>query len=224
MRFSKDICVRRSGYEGRPQRGMERLARIAAFLILAAGIHATASSAASAATIKFDLVLYVPDDSIREYYYSNSYVLFDPSLGTLNEVSQSITGSVTWTPGVDPSSLELFSRRLSQTSRQMFSSASSTDPRIIDVDLESESSDPETLSTFTGIGAIVSTFEARGTPRRPAGRLSGMLAGVVTYDYTPATPAVPEPSTWAMMMVGFVGLGYAGYQKANARKGVHSIP
>jgi hypothetical protein len=25
---------------------------------------------------------------------------------------------------------------------------------------------------------------------------------------------VPEPSTWAMMMLGFAGLGYAGYRRA----------
>ncbi|MBN9453274.1 MAG: PEP-CTERM sorting domain-containing protein [Bosea sp.] len=28
--------------------------------------------------------------------------------------------------------------------------------------------------------------------------------------------AVPEPSTWAMMLVGFAGLGYAGYRKRKA--------
>jgi hypothetical protein len=28
--------------------------------------------------------------------------------------------------------------------------------------------------------------------------------------------AVPEPSTWAMMLVGFAGLGYAGYRKRSA--------
>ena len=29
-------------------------------------------------------------------------------------------------------------------------------------------------------------------------------------------PAVPEPSTWAMMLLGFAGLGYAGYRRARA--------
>jgi hypothetical protein len=28
------------------------------------------------------------------------------------------------------------------------------------------------------------------------------------------TSSVPEPSTWAMMLIGFAGLGYAGYRKA----------
>jgi hypothetical protein len=25
---------------------------------------------------------------------------------------------------------------------------------------------------------------------------------------------VPEPTTWAMMLIGFAGLGYAGYRRA----------
>jgi hypothetical protein len=35
----------------------------------------------------------------------------------------------------------------------------------------------------------------------------------VVYTYTPTAP-VPEPSTWAMMLVGFAGLGLAGYRRA----------
>jgi hypothetical protein len=42
------------------------------------------------------------------------------------------------------------------------------------------------------------------------------LSGVATYNYMPAGSPVPEPSTWAMMLVGFAGLGYA----AARRKGV----
>lgn len=33
----------------------------------------------------------------------------------------------------------------------------------------------------------------------------------VTYDYTPSVASVPEPSTWAMMLLGFVGLSFAAY-------------
>jgi len=38
----------------------------------------------------------------------------------------------------------------------------------------------------------------------------------------PSTPsaAVPEPSTWAMMLAGFIGLGFAGYRRAKARAAV----
>ena len=31
------------------------------------------------------------------------------------------------------------------------------------------------------------------------------------------TIAIPEPSTWAMMLLGFAGLGYAGFRKAKAK-------
>jgi hypothetical protein len=31
-----------------------------------------------------------------------------------------------------------------------------------------------------------------------------------------AVSQVPEPSTWAMMLLGFAGLGYAGFRRASA--------
>jgi hypothetical protein len=31
------------------------------------------------------------------------------------------------------------------------------------------------------------------------------------------TSGVPEPSTWAMLIVGFAGLGYAGWRRGRAR-------
>jgi hypothetical protein len=33
------------------------------------------------------------------------------------------------------------------------------------------------------------------------------------FSVTPAVSAVPEPSTWAMMIVGFVGLGSLAYRR-----------
>ena len=40
-------------------------------------------------------------------------------------------------------------------------------------------------------------------PNAPLGTLMPILG-----------PAVPEPSTWAMMLLGFAGLGFAGYRRA----------
>ena len=34
--------------------------------------------------------------------------------------------------------------------------------------------------------------------------------------------AVPEPSTWAMMLIGFAGLGYAGYRRAREPRAAYS--
>ncbi len=35
-----------------------------------------------------------------------------------------------------------------------------------------------------------------------------------TFTFTLVSAAAPEPSTWAMILLGFAGLGYAGYRKA----------
>jgi hypothetical protein len=40
----------------------------------------------------------------------------------------------------------------------------------------------------------------------------------VTYTYTPA--AVPEASTWAMMLEGFAGLSCAAVRRKGARRSV----
>jgi hypothetical protein len=34
------------------------------------------------------------------------------------------------------------------------------------------------------------------------------------FDYTLTIGAVPEPSTWALMLLGFAGLGFAGYRRS----------
>jgi hypothetical protein len=36
----------------------------------------------------------------------------------------------------------------------------------------------------------------------------------------PAAAATPEPATWAMMLIGFAGLGYAGHRRATRSQGV----
>ncbi|MEH2530283.1 hypothetical protein V1277_003343 [Bradyrhizobium sp. AZCC 1588] len=38
----------------------------------------------------------------------------------------------------------------------------------------------------------------------------------ITYTYTEAVAAVPEVSTWAMMVLGFAGLGFMGYRRKSA--------
>jgi hypothetical protein len=37
------------------------------------------------------------------------------------------------------------------------------------------------------------------------------LGGQYVFLLTP----VPEPSTWALMLIGFAGLGYAGFRRAS---------
>jgi hypothetical protein len=36
-------------------------------------------------------------------------------------------------------------------------------------------------------------------------------------EFSSATPVIPEPSTWAMMLLGFAGLGFVGYHRQTRR-------
>lgn len=43
-------------------------------------------------------------------------------------------------------------------------------------------------------------------------------AQVLTVNSLPEVGAVPEPSTWAMMIFGFCGLGFMAYRRSNAAR------
>jgi hypothetical protein len=64
------------------------------------------------------------------------------------------------------------------------------------------------------------SFYSQGSP--PSGNAYGEISsnpsafGVGTFTAT----AVPELSTWAMMLTGFAGLAYAGYRRASVRPAV----
>ena len=75
---------------------------------------------------------------------------------------------------------------------------------------------PTTLTwTIGNVGEFTSVFDALG------GNTSStdfyMRAGTGTYNDWGAnavlTSAVPEPSTWAMMLLGFAGLGFVAYRR-----------
>jgi Protein of unknown function (DUF642) len=66
----------------------------------------------------------------------------------------------------------------------------------------------ETLS-FTADSAST-TIEFLGDSDNTASRYIGLDDVTVSPD---VSPAVPETSTWAMMLAGFAGLGFAGYRQ-----------
>jgi hypothetical protein len=56
------------------------------------------------------------------------------------------------------------------------------------------------------------------TPQMVMGQLQVFSAPILNFSGTPIPTPVPEPSTWAMMVLGFAGLGFLGYrQTAKAR-------
>jgi hypothetical protein len=72
------------------------------------------------------------------------------------------------------------------------------------------------FETAAGQSVNIFSFFGQGTP--PTGNAYGEFAspggfGVGTFTLT----AVPEASTWAMMVIGFAGLGVAGYRASHRR-------
>jgi hypothetical protein len=74
------------------------------------------------------------------------------------------------------------------------------------------------ISFETAAGQSVNIFSFFGQETPPTGNAYGEFAspggfGVGTFTLT----AVPEAPTWAMMVIGFAGLGVAGYRASQKR-------
>jgi hypothetical protein len=100
-------------------------------------------------------------------------------------------------------------------------------------------------------GGLVQTFTSPGPEHYPFIVLGFLTPSLVGYDGGPLASAampqgggesayiaapgvggvglasgtltVPEPSTWAMMLLGFAGLGYAGYRRRQKLGGAASV-
>jgi PEP-CTERM motif len=48
----------------------------------------------------------------------------------------------------------------------------------------------------------------------PLGDDAGTMNGSFTWQITSGAGAIPEPSAWAMLVVGFAGLGLVGRRRA----------
>jgi hypothetical protein len=75
-------------------------------------------------------------------------------------------------------------------------------------DLQSWTRDAMLDPDWLRVGTDIVGPEPPATPPAPTFNETFSLTGAV----------VPEPSTWAMMLLGFVGLGFAGYRRARKTK------
>jgi PEP-CTERM motif len=166
---------------------------------------------ASAAQIVANFTVNVSGSADADYL-STPFDLFDPSLGTLTSVTETVTGPLTWLPGDPGEELRLVSS-LSGTGQVFFAFATGG-ATPINVNLNAVAPAP---TRFEGQGTFQETLIFLG-----GDSLSGdPLSGKFTYTFTPfavppVPPAVPEPSTWAMMLIGFAGLGYAAVRRKPA--------
>jgi hypothetical protein len=78
-------------------------------------------------------------------------------------------------------------------------------------------------STDAGYGAQTFTFTTTGGQLLFAeSNSSNAIIGDLIDNVVLSTAAVPEPSTWALMLLGFVGLGFAGYRSSKTRLTLHA--
>ena len=75
------------------------------------------------------------------------------------------------------------------------------------------------MTVFTQFATGGPLFSLSGTPPQPIFKtgtfaLSGLVSGASSIEIS----VIPEPSTWAMMLLGFAGLGFAGYRQMQRAK------
>ena len=138
------------------------------------------------------------------FYAANttSFSLFDTSLGTLNSISLTLTGTATYlgtmnvdifadiVPASNPGNGLMFTERGSSSSGSFTISATGQD------------SSPFDLAFFQGTGTqALSLYFNRSTDVNNA-------SGSLTYNYTPAAPVAvtPEPSSLALLGTGILGV------------------
>jgi hypothetical protein len=66
----------------------------------------------------------------------------------------------------------------------------------------------------TGTTGFIADFNATNNATIGNGFLGDVVTGLGNPGGEAFIAGVPEPSTWAMMLIGFAGLGFAGYRKA----------
>jgi hypothetical protein len=198
---------------------------------LLAGVGAVLAAAPASAgaltegfTITVDPAVTLSDSMVNEFD-SGGVPVFDTADGTLTSVDISLAGFATWTSSASGPLLRV---NLVLGSPPTFSTFTNTGS--IFLSLSDTSSDPNILQRFESprLSAVVSLDVAPGLGETgdtfasdfnllPNGEDIFGIPGTITYNFTPAvTPGVPESSTWAMMALGFAGLGLLGYRKTRS--------
>jgi hypothetical protein len=124
-------------------------------------------------------------------FHSSTFSMFDPALGTLDSVSETITGSLTWTTGRkfelsggQSGALGAGLKLSDDTATQTFKSFTS-DPQLIDIDLSGTNSNGADLLSFTGKGTRTAYLALLGRGIASQTLSATTLAGTLTYNYTP---------------------------------------
>jgi hypothetical protein len=81
---------------------------------------------------------------------------------------------------------------------------------------------PPILDTTAGDLVLAASDTPPGGSGAQYSTFGTFVAEFPTVTPPPPPAPVPEPSTWAMMLIGFAGLGYAGYRQSKRVSPVHA--
>jgi hypothetical protein len=133
---------------------------------------------------------------------SSAFALFNPTNGTLNNVSTTLTGSADW-GGTGAIDIDL--REPGAT--LVFLLGANFPPGTITFNAsDPNDTSPGVLAAFSGTG---NAFMNLDVFTDDAGTLTtdAAFSGTVTYDYTPTVTAVPEPASLALFGAALLGFG-----------------
>lgn len=197
---------------------------LSTFPALALGLAMTLAPVTEgrAATITQQISLTSPNSSAYGPG-SSSFSQFDPTSGTLTAVTYQYTvDGVTPYVNIGGSSVgDYVAYHLYDPSAQLLLATSSwlfyRFPGAVGISIDFLATTDSYLSQYVGVGTLV-LKQSSSLPG--AGDYIAVVAQnfnpliEITYDYTPtAVAAVPEPSTWVMMILGFAGVGFMGYRR-----------
>lgn len=141
---------------------------------------------------------------------------FDPTLGTLNSVTTSVTIYSTFSGSgdMDINTVEDIvtfgtAGDTLMTPGGIFGDGTDTVPYSV------TTSDATILAGFTGTGVLDPSVDVVKTGRSEASIVTAFSDESVTYNYTPAAAPVPEPASF-----GLVGAVLAGFVLSRRRKAV----
>jgi hypothetical protein len=173
--------------------------------------HTIASILMAGAAIVFSVHQPARADVVYDYNVSGSYTAgSDFTAGTLSGtfVYDATTGKVT-SADIDASTIGIFNTLPPGGAGALFVDNTGY---LVNVS-ESTGAPPPTLGLGLSSAAALSTG-ANTTIASFTGLTDGSggtFSGTVTV-----TAPVPEPSTWAMMILGFLGVGFVAYRKKDA--------
>ena len=97
---------------------------------------------------------------------------------------------------------------------------------VIVMTMPNENADEQSIentseTTSAPVTYVNSAFDGGSTFAYPNPSNAGDYAiGMFGPNFTYVSGAISEPSTWAMMLLGFAGLGFAGYRNARNNRPV----